>query len=293
MISSSPALIQHVTAPTLKTLDLTVATTEKLMAFSEGQRPRYINALPFPHIIIDNLFSHELLESVRQDVQTLTASPSAASRAMGSTTRYFLLDLCSSRFCLFLESLTGIDGLIPDPHVDDGGVHEMSRGSFLKLHAGVNWHRKLGLERRLNMLIYLNPHWDERWGGQLELWDSDMQNQFVKVPPVFNKTIIFSTTDHAYYGYPTPLECPDDMTQRSLCLNYYSSSRATSHPASHLASRPTPSPPPALGKSTKPNRRKTTPQLPQPVQSVKKSIQKSLPKSLVELYKAGKRSLRG
>ena len=52
----------------------------------------------------------------------------------------------------FLETLTGIDGLVPDPYFAGGGLHQIVRGGFLKVHADFNWHPKLRLDRRLNML---------------------------------------------------------------------------------------------------------------------------------------------
>ncbi|MGB7084258.1 MAG: 2OG-Fe(II) oxygenase [Phormidesmis sp.] len=317
MTSSNAALLWHTTIPAIKTLDLSDAGTEKLMAFARGQRQRYLNSLPFPHLIIDNLFSPELLEAVRQDAQRLepferkgtaplqTAPPVYAT---GPTAGQFLLSLCSAQFCRFLETLTGVEGLISDAAFEgeNAGILARQRGSVTKVCPGTNWHPRLKLDRRLHMRIYLNPDWDEQWGGQLELWDSARQNQFVKIPPVFNKTVVFSTTEAAYYGYPTPLSCPDGVILRSLCLNYYSSTRRESAlppTASTAYYYPDRAGDPYIndglrspqmargrsGKSTKAIQRKVT-QLPQ---SVQKTIEKSLPKPLIKLYKAGKRSLRG
>ena len=74
----------------------------------------------------------------------------------------------------FLEQLTGISGLIPDPHFWGGGLHQIERGGHLKVHSDFNWHEELLLDRRLNMIVYLNEDWDPEWGGGLELWDRDM-----------------------------------------------------------------------------------------------------------------------
>lgn len=313
----NPALTQSIEAPAIRTLDLSAAGTEKLIAFGEGQRQRYCNSLPFPHIVVDNLFDNALLEDVLQDVKDLdhpvfknfyatgqkfsTPDP----QAMGPTAQRFLLDLCSARFCLFLEALTGIEGVLPDPHFEGGGVHEIMRGGFLKMHTDFNWNKKLRLDRRLNMLIYLNQGWKESWGGHLELWDSDMRNQFIKIPPVFNKTVIFSTTDYSYHGHPDPLECPEGVSRRSLALYYYSNGRPAQEVKFHQSAGtnyqerpneiflpPQKPQPPVYSPSgaPSPSRRKSTASL---QQSVKKSLKKSLPKPLMDLYRAGKRSLRG
>ncbi len=309
MSPSNYALTQYTEAPAIKTLDLSAAGTEKLIAFGEGQRQKYLNSAPFPHLIIDNLFDNALLTDVLRNVENLEhpiaknfygsikkfATPDP--QALGPTAKRFLLDLCSSRFCLFLEALTGIEGIIPDPHFEGGGVHEMAQGGFLKMHSDFNWHKKLRLDRRLNMLIYLNPDWQDSWGGHLELWDSEMKNQFIKVPPAFNKTVIFSTTDYSFHGLPNPLECPENVKRRSLALYYYSNGRPKGEVKFHQSTgtqyreRPneifTPPHTVATGGLYRRSRQMNL------QQSVKKTLKKSLPKSLIDLYKAGKRSLRG
>ena len=36
------------------------------------------------------------------------------------------------------------------------------------MHVDFNWHKKLKLYRRLNLLIYVNPIWEEEWCGHLK-----------------------------------------------------------------------------------------------------------------------------
>jgi Rps23 Pro-64 3,4-dihydroxylase Tpa1-like proline 4-hydroxylase len=72
-------------------------------------------------------------------------------------------------FIDFLETLTGITGLLPDPHLWGGGLHQIQRGGFLKVHADFNRHERLDLDRRLNLLVYLNKDWKEEYGGS---WSS-------------------------------------------------------------------------------------------------------------------------
>ena len=309
-LSQASALTQCVDAPAIKTLDLSELGMASLIAFGAGQRQRYLNNAPFPHIVIDSLFPDALLQDVLEDVRNLEhpvaknfygavkkyATPDP--QIMGPTARRFLLDLCSARFCQFLEALTGIEGIIPDPHFEGGGVHEISRGGFLKMHTDFNWNKKLKLDRRLNMLIYLNQGWQESWGGHLELWDSEMQNQFVKIPPAFNKTVIFSTTDHSYHGHPNPLECPEDVNRRSLAFYYYSNGRPKEEvqffqsAGTNYQERPgeifLPTPKTSRKPVSSSRRKALTLQ-----QSVKKKLKRKLPQPLIEIYKAGKRSLRG
>jgi Rps23 Pro-64 3,4-dihydroxylase Tpa1-like proline 4-hydroxylase len=132
----------------------------------------------------------------------------------------------NSRFMLdFLEELSGIDGLIPDPYFMGGGLHQIKPGGFLEVHADFNRHGKLKLDRRLNVLLYLNQNWKEEYGGHFELWNKDMTAPVRKILPLFNRMAMFSTTSTSYHGHPTPLSCPPDRTRKSIAIYYYSNGR--------------------------------------------------------------------
>jgi Rps23 Pro-64 3,4-dihydroxylase Tpa1-like proline 4-hydroxylase len=131
-----------------------------------------------------------------------------------------------SVFIDFLETLTGITGLLPDPHLWGGGLHQIQRGGFLKVHADFNRHERLDLDRRLNLLVYLNKDWKEEYGGQLELWSRDMKRCEERVLPVFNRCVVFSTTDTSYHGHPDELTCPEGWTRKSMALYYYTTGRS-------------------------------------------------------------------
>ncbi len=264
------------------------------MVFAEEQRSSYLNNAPFPHITLDNLFADDLLAAVRQDVIGL-AQPSTDPHAIGPTARRLLLDLCSARFCQFLETLSGIEGLIPDPYFEGSGAHVLASGSTLAMPASADWHPQLKLNRRLGLLVYLNPDWDEQWGGALELWDGGDLNQRAMISPSFNKTVIFSTGERAQYGHPSPLACPAEVMARSLHLYYYSSGYYSSGRPMASAYAPTPpmqsvSAPYLEPFEPQPRSRRKSSLSPK---SLSKSLQKSMPKALINLYRAGKRSLRG
>src|SRR5256885_1536621 len=67
--------------------------------------------------------------------------------------------------------------------------------------------------------------WKEEFGGHLELWARDMSHSEKRVLPVFNRCVIFSTTDYSYHGHPDPLNCPEDRARKSLALYYYTNGR--------------------------------------------------------------------
>ena len=110
-------------------------------------------------------------------------------------------------------ALTGNRGLIPDPYFGGGGLHQIESGGFLKIHTDFNVHPKLKLDRRVNMLVYLNHDWRDEWGGHLELWNAAMTERRQKIAPLFNRTVVFSTTDSSFHGHPHPLATPSGITR--------------------------------------------------------------------------------
>ena len=105
------------------------------------------------------------------------------------------------------------------------GLHQIEPGGHLAVHADFNFHEQLRLDRRINLLLYLNDDWDPGWGGALELWRSDMSAMSRSILPLANRCVIFNTTDHSYHGHPEPLACPPGRTRQSLALYYYSNGR--------------------------------------------------------------------
>lgn len=104
-------------------------------------------------------------------------------------------------------------------------LHQTFGGGFLKIHADFNWHDKLKLDRRINVLIYLNKDWNDEYGGHLELWDRAMTRCEVRELPVFNRMVVFNTTTHSFHGHPDPLDCPQEMTRKSIAMYYYTNGR--------------------------------------------------------------------
>ena len=210
----------------------------KLKDLARERHEAYVNATPFPHIVFDNFFSEEILGRVCEEFPkpgevnwTLRYHDNSKKLEFNSETQLgefawrLITQLNSSTFITFLEKLTGINGLIPDPHLWGGGLHQIERGGYLNVHADFNWHEKLKLDRRLNLLLYLNKDWKEEYGGCLELWDRNMSRCEKKLLPLFNRCVIFNTTDYSYHGHPIPLTCPEGLTRKSLALYYYSNGR--------------------------------------------------------------------
>ena len=198
----------------------------------------YAAAKPYPHIVIDNLFDDDVLSEILDafpDVNSMDwiefTTPDEIKLASQYATQIppkilsFLALLNSAQFLEFLETITGIHGLITDPYFDGGGLHQIVRGGKLEIHSDFNRHKSLNLDRRLNLLIYLNKDWRDEYGGHFELWDREMTSSQKKVLPTFNRTVLFGTTDYTYHGHPDPLMCPEGVTRKSLALYYFSMGR--------------------------------------------------------------------
>jgi hypothetical protein len=210
----------------------------RMRAVASSAHAEYLHAKPFPHIVFDDFFDQDLLSHVlgefpkpgsirwqEFDNAHEIKLASAAEASFGPATRLLMYHLNSITFLEFLSEVTGIPNLIPDPGFEGGGLHQIVRGGKLGVHADFNKHRDFGLDRRLNLLVYLNKDWQEAYGGHLQLWDRDMQQCHAKVLPIFNRVMLFGTTDFTYHGHPDPLQCPDGMTRKSLALYYFSNGR--------------------------------------------------------------------
>lgn len=205
-------------------------------------RLTYRENAPFPHIVMENFLVREIADRLESEFPDLSQTDAEhreqfrnqnevkfASLGMEllSPSAFELVAFLNSEFFLrYLHELTGIEEtLLSDPYLSGGGYHQINRGGYLKIHADFNRHSKMNIDRRLNLLLYLNKDWDEAWGGDLQLFDADMQGPVVRAHPHFNTCVIFSTTSQTYHGHPEPIECPPDRSRRSLALYYFSVGR--------------------------------------------------------------------
>lgn len=212
----------------------------RLREIASARGEEYRVALPFPHIVIDDFLPAEAARAL------VTHFPSIDDPAAGWQTRVktnsvksfardlerlplplqeFALFANSSPFIRFLESLTGITAIITDPHYEGGGLHRISPGGFLDVHADFNIAPDTGLDRRLNLLLYLNEDWRAEWGGDLELWNAGMTRREQIIAPIYNRCVVFNTTSDSHHGHPVPLSCPPDRARQSMAFYYYSHGR--------------------------------------------------------------------
>lgn len=198
----------------------------------------YQAAEPFPHGVYDDFLPPDLamdlsrsfptfdsIEWVVRDNENNRRVYQHDETKLPRLHREMLRELNSRQFLLFVETLTGIDNLLPDPYFIGGGVHLSGPGDFLKIHADFNWHHKLQAHRRVNALLYLSETWDESWGGAIEFWDREMNGPVDQAYPRFNRLVVFSTSEHSNHGPRVPNACPPESPRKVLNLYYYSTHR--------------------------------------------------------------------
>jgi Rps23 Pro-64 3,4-dihydroxylase Tpa1-like proline 4-hydroxylase len=213
-----------------------------------GDRGReYKTATPFPHIVIDDFLPDASLRTILDSLPglddpniqwgNLNASLKDGRPAqlqkyhlqnvlyMKPPVRQLIAEMNSGVFTFLLAHLTGIDDLVVDAQMLGGGVHLVKPGGLLRVHSDFRRHLSYNLERRLNLLLYLNEDWKEEYGGHLELWDARMESCVHRILPVVNRCVIFNTTEKSFHGHPRPLTCPAGVLRRSIALYYYTVQR--------------------------------------------------------------------
>jgi Rps23 Pro-64 3,4-dihydroxylase Tpa1-like proline 4-hydroxylase len=205
-----------------------------LNEIADAKRAEYRAGQPFPHIALDNLFSPALLDQAIAELPGATANWTtydnkneakqvcSDATVFGPAAEIITHALNSAPFVNFLERLTGIEALIPDPHLRAAGYMKVRPGGFLGLHYDFATQKELKLDRRINALLYLNREWRSEWGGQLELHSNDPldapTHQEKIVEPIFNRLLIFNTPN-ALHGHRRAIQCPPGRAR--LCLSWY------------------------------------------------------------------------
>jgi 2OG-Fe(II) oxygenase superfamily len=210
----------------------------RMLQMADELRDGYRAASPFPHVVVNGLFPDPLLDAVNAECDAEGSAPRQTTMnqrvvkreasdvaSLGAATRCVMSQLDSSAFMDFLEALTRIQGLMPDPHHMGGGLHETPRGGFALIHRDFLSNTRLGLERRINALLYLNRDWPDEYGGHLELWPEDMAGAKARILPTFNTLVVFESNAHTLHGLPDAVMCPPDRVRRSLVSYFYTTQR--------------------------------------------------------------------
>ncbi len=195
-------------------------------------KQQFNESKPYRHLAVDGLldetFANVLFENfpgkeaMRRHYEGLNEKKSEGSNFENYHEAFTQLRqaLASPQFITFLESVTGIKGLLLPDDFRGAGVHQGSDGSFLDIHVDFSVHPVLNLHRRLNFLVFLNKGWKDEFGGKLELWNADVSVCEAEFLPSFNRIVIFETSDISYHGYDK-ITVPQGIYRNSFFAYFY------------------------------------------------------------------------
>ena len=202
----------------------------------DALREEFSKAQPFGHVVIDQFLD----EATAQEVAAALPSYQQA-KGIGTSFKTVNEDrkvqvedavqfpppvralhdfLNGPEFLETLGHITGIETLKADPKTNGGGIHQTGPRGRLDVHVDFNYLPELQAFRRLNLLLYLNPVWQEHWGGHIELWDQQVKTCHHSIAPLLNRCLIFETNDISYHGV-TKVECPGNYARKSYSSYYY------------------------------------------------------------------------
>lgn len=198
----------------------------------------YLNNVPYPCAVIDDFLPADIAESAYLAFPPSTDPTWArygreyinegngrkfemSCRAAMPRPLQLVVDLVhGATFHKQLCDLTGFSDLIADPTLMGGGLNLAEGGGYLRVHADFNFNNDLSAYRTINVLLYFNKHWQEEFGGTLELWERDLSRCAKKVIPYFNRAVIFTTFSDAYHGV-SPVHAPAGFARRSMNFYFY------------------------------------------------------------------------
>jgi hypothetical protein len=221
----------------------------RLQEERESLADRFKNADPFPHLVIPEFFAPDFAQRMLDDFPRFEEKYALNEmgkvggkavrtdvRAIGETYQQLDEFIQTPEFLGLISEMTGIPDLLYDPEYVGGGTHENLESQALDPHVDFNYHPGRGWHRRLNLIVYLNPEWEESWGGNLDLhsnpWDPDVDRTST-VLPLFNQAVLFETSERSWHGF-SALHVPKErqpMSRRSFAIYLYTKER----PAEEIA----------------------------------------------------------
>jgi hypothetical protein len=204
----------------------------------DAVRCQFLSAKPWPYLVLRDVVTCNRADVLQHFPDPLWDGWLDAHRAQQPGKKYLphllevpepmrsmLIELNAPPFLEFLEQVTGIDAVLPDPHLEGGGLHLSGPGGVLMPHTDFHWNQRIRCYRRLNVLIYLNPEWDPRWGGNLTLYsDAAARKPATTIIPEWGTCVIFRTDHKSVHGFPDPIVAPH--WRRSIATYYYTAAEA-------------------------------------------------------------------
>lgn len=195
------------------------------------------SAFPFDHCVIDDFLQSDTAVSAEcefpsyDDKRWMVYSNAIENKktmndwnAFPPVTYRIFQELLSHEFVTYLSQKLDLR-LFQDPGLHGGGWHIHATGGNLNPHLDYSIHPKAGLQRKLNIIIYLSSELREEHGGHLGLWSRGPSGQRPgalekAVQPRFNRAVLFDTTQESWHGMCRPLTQPVGIFRKSLAVYY-------------------------------------------------------------------------
>ena len=209
---------------------------------TEAYRAEFLAAQPFRHVMIEPFLDPVLCQQLIGQFPAFHTSHAvddhgtvglmaahAEIRSLGDACAAFDGLMSDPEFLALVSRITDISDLLYDPQYLGGGTHENLDGQELDPHVDFNFHSSTHFHRRLNLIVFLNPEWDESWGGCLELSrnphaaEAGSRRSFA---PLANRAVIFETTEASWHGFQRIRIPPGRaVSRRSIAVYYYTKDR--------------------------------------------------------------------
>ena len=205
--------------------------------FTKANKELWDDAKPFRHLVLNNFFKEEFAQKMASEFpdpngnfwheyqNKIEIKKTICDWNQFSKSIYqALIKLLSEEVNYEMSQLVG-EELMPDYGLHGGGIHCHKAGGKLNTHLDYTIHPKTDLMRRVNIIIYMTPDWNPTWNGSLGLWEHDSENNkpgelTKQVECLFNRAVIFDTTQNSWHGLPDPVKCPENISRNSLAVYY-------------------------------------------------------------------------
>jgi hypothetical protein len=210
-----------------------------VLARADAIGQEFASAMPYRHVVIDSFFAPDYADALLAQFpafdnrRALNEAGLVGNKAVVEHIReigahYAALDdlVKAESFLRLVYAFTGIPDLRYDPHYFGGGTHENRSGQDLDPHIDFNKHPLENWHRRLNLIVYLNPEWQDAWGGSLEIHSDPYapDNRVKLITPIFNRCVIFETNEISWHGF-SRINATPGVTRKSIALYFYTSTR--------------------------------------------------------------------